>query len=232
MASQTDTMDNVCHFLRLSPELRNSIYELAFTGTDIPNVGINLLEASAPSNSLLLTCQEIYYEARGIYKHAYRDYWRLNAFVIYYKRRTRRHPDTYQSVLRLHRPEDIDEITNLHILQHPDEPVRNTRSSRQPNARDRHTMVSRYKGQGIWKREVFRSTLSSVPDCVCFLKAVLSDGVLKSVVKFEPFAFWPVPRHPLEELNPIIARAKREVEARAAQGDRFSLSEQLLRFSR
>ena len=73
-----DTDSNSCHLLKLPPELRNRIYELAFIADTCDK--IDLLNANTPSNALLITCREIYSEARSMYKYAYRSLWTLSAF--------------------------------------------------------------------------------------------------------------------------------------------------------
>lgn len=64
------------HFLDLTAELRNTIYELAFTSNkSTDKTGVNLLTATPPSKNLLSCSKQIYNEARGIYKCGYRRFW-------------------------------------------------------------------------------------------------------------------------------------------------------------
>ncbi|KAK4892025.1 hypothetical protein LTR27_009375 [Elasticomyces elasticus] len=65
--------------LALPPELRNEIMELAFTHNQTP---VDLLTATPPSKSILLTCRTIYEEAKGLHKEAYRRFWTESTFRI------------------------------------------------------------------------------------------------------------------------------------------------------
>ncbi|KAK4616171.1 hypothetical protein CLAFUW4_09742 [Fulvia fulva] len=67
--------------LALPAELRNEIFELAFT-TDNHEDSIDLCRAIHPSKSLLLTCHQVHAEALQIYQDAYRKYWSENTFTI------------------------------------------------------------------------------------------------------------------------------------------------------
>ena len=71
-----------CPLLELAAELRNSIYELAFTLDDDNGIGVLLEDAAGPSKALLLTCRQIYSEARIIHKQAYQCYWRQTLFIV------------------------------------------------------------------------------------------------------------------------------------------------------
>ena len=73
--------DEECRLRALPAELRNAIYELSFTTNDDNDV--DLFKAAPPSKSLLLTCHEIYREARLICREAYRQYWTDTDFAIY-----------------------------------------------------------------------------------------------------------------------------------------------------
>jgi len=73
--------ESVCHLLRLPPELRNYISELAFTMHNTDH-DIDLMSAFGPSDALALTCREIRVEAGEMYKHAYQEYWRTGNFNI------------------------------------------------------------------------------------------------------------------------------------------------------
>ncbi|KAK4950985.1 hypothetical protein LTR10_010978 [Elasticomyces elasticus] len=65
--------------LALPAEMRNEIMELAFTHNQTP---VDLLTATPPSKSILLTCRTIYDEARGLHKEAYRRFWTESTFRI------------------------------------------------------------------------------------------------------------------------------------------------------
>jgi hypothetical protein len=80
-----DTSTETCRFLGLAAELRNKIYEYAFTTpADADEEEIDLLESPdhVPSKSLLLACRKIHEEAAGIYKDSFRRYWTEGNFVV------------------------------------------------------------------------------------------------------------------------------------------------------
>ncbi|KAK5121165.1 hypothetical protein LTR85_005649 [Meristemomyces frigidus] len=81
MAS-TPSSTRSCRFLKLPPELRNRIYELAFTTEAEEGTNINLLDAAGPTKALLLTCRQIHSEAVGFHKQAYRRYWTTSKFTL------------------------------------------------------------------------------------------------------------------------------------------------------
>ncbi|RMY69187.1 hypothetical protein D0863_06624 [Hortaea werneckii] len=69
--------------MKLPPELRNEIYELAlFQEADDDYDPVDLMYPYPPSKDLLLSCREIYHEAKGIYKQAYRAFWETSTFII------------------------------------------------------------------------------------------------------------------------------------------------------
>jgi hypothetical protein len=70
---------SACHFLRLSAELRNRIYELAFAPDDEV---VDLLDIKPAHYSLLLTSSQISAEAKGIYATARPVYWSETRFKI------------------------------------------------------------------------------------------------------------------------------------------------------
>lgn len=61
------------------PEIRNYIYQLAFS---TPDSKIELDTASPPSKALLLTCRQVYAEAKNVYRAAYRDFWSKTHFYV------------------------------------------------------------------------------------------------------------------------------------------------------
>ncbi|KAK3633904.1 hypothetical protein LTR56_004663 [Elasticomyces elasticus] len=65
--------------LTMPPEMRNRIYELVF-GTQ-PGEG-DLTGPAPPSRRLLLTCAQVYHEARGVYQTACTSYWAKTHFTI------------------------------------------------------------------------------------------------------------------------------------------------------
>ncbi|KAK1072953.1 hypothetical protein LTR12_001553 [Friedmanniomyces endolithicus] len=65
---------------RLPPETRNEIWDLSFSGT---NREIDLLhDACPPSSALLLTCCQIYTEAKGFWPGRREKYWRSTSFFL------------------------------------------------------------------------------------------------------------------------------------------------------
>ncbi|KAK4628634.1 uncharacterized protein CLAFUR5_04634 [Fulvia fulva] len=71
-----------CRLLQLPAELRNTIYELAFTPDHHEDEDVDLFEAKPPTNALLTACSQTYNEAAQIYKEAYRKYWTTTPFRI------------------------------------------------------------------------------------------------------------------------------------------------------
>ncbi|KAI6906043.1 hypothetical protein D0869_10409 [Hortaea werneckii] len=70
--------------MKLPPELRNEIYELVLFQEDDDEdyEPIDLMYPYPPSKNLLLSCREIYHEAKGIYKQAYRAFWKTSTFMV------------------------------------------------------------------------------------------------------------------------------------------------------
>jgi len=65
---------------RLPPEIRNEIWDLSFSGT---NREVDLLhDACPPSSALLLTCRQVYAEAKGYWPSRREKYWRSTRFFI------------------------------------------------------------------------------------------------------------------------------------------------------
>lgn len=98
-------------FFKLPPELRNRIYSLAFSSPTNKDGSIDLKHAYPPPKDILMTCQRIYNECRGIQKTAYREY-SDRVFVIDVKGRE-----------SLNRPPGflcrrfLSQITNIRALQ-------------------------------------------------------------------------------------------------------------------
>ncbi|KAK5695838.1 hypothetical protein LTR97_008258 [Elasticomyces elasticus] len=76
---RSDGPQKESELLALPAEMRNEIMELAFTHNQTP---VDLLTATPPSKSILLTCRTIYDEARGLHKEAYRRFWTESTFRI------------------------------------------------------------------------------------------------------------------------------------------------------
>ncbi|KAH9818132.1 hypothetical protein Tdes44962_MAKER05425 [Teratosphaeria destructans] len=71
-----------CYFLQIPPELRNEIYELAFTSDDDDPEGTDLYKKVPPSPSLALACRQIWQEASAVFPHSWKRYWSERRFVI------------------------------------------------------------------------------------------------------------------------------------------------------
>lgn len=68
---------NDCPIFKLPPELRNDIYELAFTPDDDEmnaDGTICMDRATLPSKDIVVTCQRIYLESKGLYRKACQEY--------------------------------------------------------------------------------------------------------------------------------------------------------------
>ncbi|KAF2768841.1 hypothetical protein EJ03DRAFT_327968 [Teratosphaeria nubilosa] len=71
-----------CNLLELAAELRNEIWELAFTSDTESSRAQDLLNPSPPSSALLRTCRQIYQEAKGLHDAARQRYWSTSIFEI------------------------------------------------------------------------------------------------------------------------------------------------------
>ncbi|KAK4555857.1 hypothetical protein LTR86_007077 [Recurvomyces mirabilis] len=89
--------------LALPAELRNLIYKLVLISD---TEATELVCANPPSKALLLCCRATYQEARLIYRHAFRDYWRHTLFFI-----QQDGPCTFDHL----REEDIEHIENVEL---------------------------------------------------------------------------------------------------------------------
>lgn len=125
-----------CRFLdKLPAELRNNVYELALCSAAeeenqiriaIPNSaaqppGLHLCYARPPSKNLLLTCREIYHEARGIYKCHYRQFWQTTRFFILGRqlRGVRGSSKADQARLKLCANADLENVTRVDVYLAP-----------------------------------------------------------------------------------------------------------------
>ncbi|KXS97041.1 hypothetical protein AC578_2861 [Pseudocercospora eumusae] len=97
---------------KISAELRNEIWELAFTPDHDQNEEVELFKAKPPRKSLLMTCRQIHNEAKGFYLNAYRAYWPATNFTISFPR-TR-----FSDIAHAHfRGEDVDRIRHFQIFR-------------------------------------------------------------------------------------------------------------------
>ncbi|KAK5737831.1 hypothetical protein LTR17_006479 [Elasticomyces elasticus] len=68
-------------FLTIPPEIRNDIYELVFNQIWTGDT-VDLMKAVPPSKAPLLACHQMFNEAKGLHKTAYRGYWSEVHFTI------------------------------------------------------------------------------------------------------------------------------------------------------
>lgn len=106
-----------CGLFALPPELRNMIYNFTFTpailATKSPEESpINLISDRAPSSSPLLTNHQFHNEAHGIYKQAYRDYWKTSDFIIHDSLAASGHISHLSHLS----PLDVEDIQHLKIV--------------------------------------------------------------------------------------------------------------------
>ena len=71
--SKTASTQDDCPLFKLAAETRNEIYELVYA-IETKEDGSIELDDTTGSNALARTCQQIYYESRGLHKEAYRLY--------------------------------------------------------------------------------------------------------------------------------------------------------------
>lgn len=120
---------NFSNFLALPSELRNKIYEFAFTSgqnVDEPKSDfINLLDPHPPRKALLLTSHQIHNEAKGLYKSAYQAYWTTNPFLLHQPMPPWSTPlllspnPATSALLSYISPLDLQHILDIRIIQWP-----------------------------------------------------------------------------------------------------------------
>ena len=86
-ADQPQPLDKPSPLLTLPPELRNSIWEMAFTSNSMGSpvchhANVDLLDAQGPDKALLLTCRQTYKESRGMYALARSRFWQETRFSL------------------------------------------------------------------------------------------------------------------------------------------------------
>ncbi|KAK5121279.1 hypothetical protein LTR85_005445 [Meristemomyces frigidus] len=79
--AMSDAPPALCRLLALPPELRNLLYELAFTTADAGDK-TKITHACGPSPILLLTCRQVHFEATPIFQHAQNHYWSTGKFEL------------------------------------------------------------------------------------------------------------------------------------------------------
>lgn len=90
-------------FQQLPPEVRNQIYEYAFTTYKSRHKALVTAAIKRPDNNFLITCQRGFAEANGIYQVARTTYWEKSTFYL-----DRLSKDMYTW------PSDPEIIDNLH----------------------------------------------------------------------------------------------------------------------
>ncbi|KAK4895296.1 hypothetical protein LTR27_006639 [Elasticomyces elasticus] len=101
-------------FLTIPPEIRNDIYELVFNqiwtaGTNYAETGdtVDLMKAVPPSKAPILACRQMFNEAKGLYKTAYRGYWSEVHFTII--------PEQQHECVAHFRENDLHKIRHLKL---------------------------------------------------------------------------------------------------------------------
>ncbi|KAK4950917.1 hypothetical protein LTR10_010910 [Elasticomyces elasticus] len=102
-------------FLTIPPEIRNDIYERAFdqiwtAGTNYAETGdtVDLMKAVPPSKAPLLACRQMFDEAKGLYKTAYRAYWSEVHFTTCI-------PEQQHKLVAHFREDDLHRIRHLRL---------------------------------------------------------------------------------------------------------------------
>ena len=112
MASQAE-----CPLLdKLPPELRNQIYEYVFTSERSARRNLYTAKMQRPWSNLLLTCQRIFAETKGMYEVARTSYWRENTFYVDRMRRTKSTRPTAQQIVDKLHDRELDLIREIVIV--------------------------------------------------------------------------------------------------------------------
>lgn len=72
---------HISHFLGIPVELRSEIYTFALISA-VDTEEYVYFTATPPSKALLLTCSQLYHEAKKLYAQAYRRFWTESTFKI------------------------------------------------------------------------------------------------------------------------------------------------------
>ena len=138
----TDDAAANCHLKRLSPELRNRIYDLVFATEETAD----LLTAKPPQGALLETCRQLYTEAHLVHKESCRKFWEETQFYVHCVEKTDAEPgyiDTTQQAIVF-----LETMTDQHFARIAT-PIR---------IRCRHWREGFFDlvfHRGVWKRERF-----------------------------------------------------------------------------
>lgn len=98
-----------CRLLSLAPELRNEIYELAFTCNDAK---IDLPTAAPPSSALLRCCRQIHCEAEQIFQDSVRQYYTKGHFRLLFEHKGEG-DDPYATLRKVAKTHDINSIRHI-----------------------------------------------------------------------------------------------------------------------
>ncbi|KAK3617676.1 hypothetical protein LTR56_025143 [Elasticomyces elasticus] len=77
------TTPSSSRLLALPPEIRNDIWDLAFSGFVLQRE-VDISYTNPPNKSLLLSNRQIFNEAKGFFSIRYLEYWKLTRFSITY----------------------------------------------------------------------------------------------------------------------------------------------------
>ena len=103
-----------CALLALPAELRDHIYHLVFWPPTVDHE-VDLFNPNPPNKALLLACQQIYSEAREIYRTGYRQFWTHSRFVLDYSSPAGPNHETIREAI-LHLDTDIEHINTLRVM--------------------------------------------------------------------------------------------------------------------
>ncbi|KAK3681861.1 hypothetical protein LTR37_020820 [Vermiconidia calcicola] len=76
------TSSTTCHLLSLPAELRNWIWDLAFTADTREGSEVDLITATGPSRAILATCHQVQNEAISSYHSAIPAWWKTTKFTV------------------------------------------------------------------------------------------------------------------------------------------------------
>lgn len=119
-----------CPFLRLPPELRNTIYTYVVYSKyslpqfewdeehDSPKLNLNCAQPCAPPNDLLRTCRSIHNDSKGIYVKAKTQFWSDATFALALAGGTARDPSNFFRYLEYLLEEQASHITRVNIDIH------------------------------------------------------------------------------------------------------------------
>ena len=140
----------ICRLLALPPEIRNNIWQLAFTTEANDDAKTDLLRSKPPEMALLLACRQIRRETSDMYAEARRRYYRDTSFYL----SSRAHRVSQRDVEAL-KDTDLDEISKLALYAEA----------------GRHASLDkgRFMNNLIWADGIWRSSNLVLPARACRL---------------------------------------------------------------